>query len=309
MRPLRMGTRSSQLARIQTAEAAHALTAHQVESVEVICTTQGDRDQTTSLSVFGGQGVFVRQLEEELLAGRIDVAVHSAKDIPGQMRPGTIIAAYLPRADVRDALISRDNIPFTQLPPDAQIGTSSRRRAAQLRALRPDLITTHIRGNVDTRLRKLDAPGTDEPRYDAVVLAAAGLIRLGRTERATELLSIDAVLPAPGQGAIALQVRADDSPTLAALVPINHQPTALALRAERAFLRAMGAGCSLPLAALAHIRTNEVQIVGRILNEAGTRRVEAQVSGPLDNPEAVGESLAAILNARGAEALLQEVPS
>ena len=302
MLPLRLGTRGSALARRQAQEAARALATCGVETEEVICSTQGDRDRGTSLRVLGGQGVFVRQLEEALRKHRVDVAAHSAKDIPPELLEGTELVAFLPRADVRDAFVSRDGRPLADLPPGAMIGTSSRRREAQLRAQRPDLRAADIRGNVDTRLQKVH-----DGAYDAIVLAAAGLARLDRLDVVTEFLSIEVMLPAPGQGAIALQARRDDADTVAVLRHINHQPTALAVRAERSLLRRLGAGCTLAVAALAHVRGRELTLQARILSDDGGRVVSAQRAGAAADPEALGDAVAEALLAQGADALLREL--
>ena len=208
---LRAATRGSALALVQTELAATALRALDpalvVENVEV--RTEGDRDRSTPLSVLGGRGIFVRAVEEALLDGRADIAVHSLKDMPTTQLPGLTLAAVLPRADLRDALVAREGRRLADLPPGARVGTSSRRRVALLRALRPDVEAVEIRGNVDTRLRKVA-----EGEYDAAVLAAAGLERLGRISEATELFEPERFLPAPGQGAIVVQCRADDTATL-----------------------------------------------------------------------------------------------
>ena len=245
--------------------------------------------------------MFVRQLEEALREHRVDVAAHSAKDIPPQLLEGTELVAFLPRADVRDALVSRDGRPLADLPPGALIGTSSRRREAQLRAQRPDLRAADIRGNVDTRLQKVS-----DGAYDAIVLAAAGLARLDRLNVVTEYLSLEVMLPSPGQGAIALQARRDDADTVAVLRRINHQPTALAVRAERALLRRLGAGCTLAVAALAQVRARELTLQARILSDDGARVVSAQRAGAAADPEALGDAVAEALLAQGADALLRE---
>lgn len=304
MSGLRLGTRASALARIQTQEAARAIAAVGAESVEVTLSTQGDQDQQTSLRVLGGQGIFVRALETALIDGRIDVAVHSAKDVPTDLQAGTTIAAFLPRADVRDVLVCREVASLAALAAGARVGSSSRRRSAQLLALRNDLVVDDIRGNVETRLRKLH-----DGEYDAIILAAAGLLRLGRGEVISEYLPIDSMLPSPGQGAIALQARSDDSDTLATLATINHDPTARAVRAERAVLRTLGAGCTLPVAALAHLRGPELSLAAKVLNLEGSRIVRAQRSGDAADPEAVGTAAAEDLLAGGAAALLGELVS
>lgn len=299
---LRLGTRGSALARRQAAEAAAALHTQGIATEITICTTQGDRDTTGSLQVIGGQGVFVREIEEALLAGRVDVAVHSAKDMPPLLLAGTDVAAYLPRADARDVLVSRDGQTLAALPAGARVGSSSRRRSAQLLAVRPDLIPTEIRGNVDTRLAKVERGD-----YEAVLLAAAGLQRLDRLELVTEYLPVDVMVPAPGQGAIALQTRANDRETIAALARLNYRPTCLAVRAERAFLAALGAGCVLPVAALAHVHGDLLTIVGLVADGVGSRIIKSQRSGDAAAPEAVGRSLGEAVIAQGALDLLHEV--
>ncbi len=304
MRPLRLGTRASPLARRQTAEAAAVLAGQGVETSSVTISTQGDRDRQTSLLQLGGQGVFTRALEEALVDDRIDVAVHSAKDLPTELLDGTAIVAYLPRADVRDVLVSRRGESLAALNPGARVGTSSRRRAAQLLTRRPDLRVEDVRGNVDTRLRKVE-----RGEYDAIVLAAAGLARMDRLDAVSEYLPINVMLPAPGQGAIALQARADDSETAAALSAANHAPTALAVRAERGVLAALGAGCSLPVAALAHLRGAELTLLAQVLDPAGTQIVTAQRSAAGSDPETLGRAVGEELLAKGADILLREVVS
>jgi hydroxymethylbilane synthase len=295
---LRLGTRGSALARRQTDAVARALARRGVESTPVVVRTRGDREVDASLLAIGGQGVFVRQLEEALLDGRIDVAVHSAKDVPGDLLLGTAIAATLPRGDVRDALVGAT---LAGLPPGARVGTGSRRRVAQLLAARPDVEPLDIRGNVDTRLRKLAAG-----EYDALILAAVGLERLGRTEVAAELLPIDVMLPAPGQGVIALQVRDDDARAREALAAIDHPPTGAALHAERALLRGLGAGCAVPIGGLAYLRAGEVSLLARAIDITGRQVIAVQESGPADDPEAVGRRAAERLLARGAREFLPE---
>jgi len=293
-RVLRLGGRASKLSLVQAGLASEALSAIGIATEFVPITTQGDRDRTSSLRVIGGQGVFVRAVEQALLEREIDVAVHSAKDVPPAIAEGTTLAAYLPRADVRDALISRDGVGLPELSNGARVGTGSRRRAAQLLRLRPDLKVADIRGNVDTRIRKVK-----DREYDAVVVAAAGLQRLG--QRPTELIPIDLMMPSPGQGALVVQCRVDDADRVAAA---NHAPTAQAVNAERAMLRALGAGCSLPLAALGGTRGGEVLLAGRLLSRDGSKRIEIQRSG--EDPETVGLEVAETLLERGGRRLMEE---
>lgn len=293
-RVLRLGGRASKLSRVQAELAAKALTAIGIETEFVPITTQGDRDRTSSLRVIGGQGVFVRAVESALLNSEIDLAVHSAKDVPPTIAEGTTLAAFLPRGDVRDALVSRDEIGLLDLPTGATVGTGSRRRAAQLLRLRSDLQIVDIRGNVDTRIGKMAAG-----EFHAVIVAAAGLQRLERM--ATEVLPIDLMMPSPGQGALVVQCRAEDAERVSAA---NDSPTSLAVSAERAMLRALGAGCSLPLAALGGVRGGEVLLAGRLMSGDGSERIEIQRSG--EDPESVGGEVAETLLERGGRRLMQE---
>ena len=278
---LRLGTRGSALSLAQAAEAEAALAAIGFETERVIIRTQGDRDQRSPLSRIGGQGVFARALEEALLQGEIDVAVHSAKDVPSTLLEGTALAAVLPRADVRDALITRDGSTIASLPPGATVGTGSSRRAAQLRAARPDLQIAPIRGNIDTRLRKLA-----QAEYDALLLAAAGLTRLNRLKEASELLPINIMLPAPGQGALLLQTRTNEATTLR---PCSDPASEQAIQAERAMLRELGPGCTLPVGALAHARAGTITLVARLLDEQGEQQIDVQRSG--EDAEALGHNI------------------
>lgn len=290
---VRLGGRGSELSRVQAQLATDAMSRVGIESEFIAIRTEGDRDRR-SLRTIGGQGLFVRAVEESLLNGEIDIAVHSAKDMPPQLDDSAPIVAYLPRGDVRDALVSRDHLDLFQLAPAARIGTGSRRRAAQLRRLRPDVEVVDIRGNVDRRVARLS-----EGSYDAVVVAAIALQRLNRS--ASAILPIDLMMPSPGQGALALQCRANDVGRFRLL---NHDSTSRAVAAERAMLRALGAGCSLPLAALAHVRGGEVLLAGRLLSVDGSERIDVQRSG--DDPERVGVEVAERLLERGGQHLLDD---
>ena len=292
-RSMKLGGRGSALSRVQAQLASDALSTIGIETEFVAITTQGDRDQQSSLRTIGGQGVFVRAVESALLTGEIDLAVHSAKDVPPEIADGTVLAAYLPRGDVRDALVSRSGAGLLDLPERARVGTGSRRRAAQALHLRPDLQLADIRGNVDTRLGKME-----RGEYDAVIVAAVGLQRLGRTPSA--LIPIDLMMPSPGQGALVIQCRVEDADSLD---PINHLPTAQAVSAERAMLRALGAGCSLPLAALGGVRFGEIILAGRLMSADGTERIELQRTS--EDPEAVGAEVAKTLLERGGEQLME----
>ena len=262
---VRIGTRGSALALAQTQTIANALTAKTGAVVEIITvTTHGDRS-TESLSTIGGTGVFASALREALLAGECDVVVHSLKDLPTDPEPGLVIAAIPKRADARDALCARDGLTLDTLPEGARVGTGSPRRAAQLLARRPDLEVVDIRGNVDTRLGR--TVGGD---LDAVVLAAAGLERIGRSDSVTEFLSLAGWPTAPGQGALALEVRKGEEKLVAAL---DHKPTRTIVTAERAVLAQLEAGCAAPIAAHAFIDDGLLFLDGRVYAPDGTDKV------------------------------------
>lgn len=295
---LRFATRGSQLALTQTRIAAEALTASgaAIEPVTVEISTEGDRDRETPLTVLGGRGVFVVAVEQALLDGRADVAVHSLKDVPSALPPGLTLAAFLPREDARDALVASQGRRLAELPPGARIGTSSRRRASLLRALRPDLVAAEIRGNVDTRLRKV-ASG----EYEGVLLAAAGLRRLGRFEEVTQLFEELEFPPAPGQGTIVLQCRDDDAATIELLRAVDDAGSRVAAEAERGFLAALGTGCSLPIGAFAQLSDGLLTLRGMIASEdEGAAPPEGStappafgdVTGPPEKAAALGRGLA-----------------
>jgi hydroxymethylbilane synthase len=291
---LRLGTRGSRLAIAQAHEAASALAlllGHGfVETIQI--RTKGDAisERRPAGHLVVGDGQFTGELERALLERRIDVAVHSLKDLPTASNPELRLGAILERGDPRDCLLSRHAGGLDGLPFGARIGTSSVRRAAQLAAARVDLVARHIRGNVDTRLRRLEA---DE--YDALLLAAAGLDRLGVPVSDDDRLSLEIMLPAPGQGALALQVRADDVTMLA---PLDHGPTRLAVQAERALLRALGGGCLAPLGALAEVGDGQLRLRAAYEGRNGFTRVD--LSGPADRPgEVVAEATARIREATG----------
>jgi hydroxymethylbilane synthase len=297
--PFRLGTRGSKLALWQAehvAAALRALPAAPAVELQVI-TTQGDRAADVPLPLLSGQGVFARAIEDALLAGAIDLAVHSLKDLPGQDRPGLVLAAFPPRADARDALVGA---PFAALPAGARVATSSPRRAAQLLAARPDLRVVGIRGNVDTRLRKLEAGG-----LDALVLAVAGLERLGLADRVAEALSPALCLPAVGQGALAVQCRADDAPTRAVVALLDDPPTRAAVEAERGLLAALGGGCKIPIAGYATPEGNGLRLDGLVAAPDGSRLVREALVGTRDAPAALGGALAARLLAAGGASLLE----
>lgn len=308
MSPLvRVGTRASALALTQTGHVADALTALGAGDHELVrVRTDGDR-LTGSLATLGGTGVFVTALRDALLDGRCDVAVHSFKDLPTAPAPGLVVAAVPVREDPRDALCARDGRTLATLPEGASVGTGSPRRAAQLRAARPDLMVVDIRGNVDTRLRRI------EDDLDAVVLARAGLARLGRLDAVTEALPLDVMTPAPAQGALAVEVRtadaADGEALARALAALDHRPTHLAVLAERALLNRLEAGCAAPVGAHAGLGPDGVlHLEAVVLRPDGTASLRRAAStsltaAPADDP--AGTALAAAaLGTRLAEELL-----
>lgn len=262
-------------------------------------TTQGDRLVAASLAKLGGKGLFVKELEEALAHGRADLAVHSMKDVPMHLPPGFTLAAILERADPRDAFVSARYSALAELPEGARVGTSSLRRESQIRARYPHLRVEALRGNVPTRLRKLD-----EGQYDAIILAAAGLKRLGREDRITALLTPDECLPAAGQGALGLECRAERGDLRNLLAPLNHQPTALCVAAERAVSRALTGSCSVPLGAYAEVSGARMRVRGFVGAPDGSRMVSAEVEGAASEAEALGHALAGQLREKGAAEIL-----
>jgi hydroxymethylbilane synthase len=283
-----LGTRGSALARRQAELVIAALQAA-VPGLEVetqIVHTEGDRRPDEPLEVMAGEGVFVKDIERRLLAGEIDIAVHSLKDMPAITPAGLAIGAVMPRADARDALVTRDGASLAELPNGARIGSDSRRRAVQLQAMRPDLRVESIRGNVDTRIAKAESG-----EYDAVVLAAAGLERLGLVERANQIFGLDEVLPAVGQAVLAIECRSDDEATLGLLANIEHEPTRQAIDAERAFLRRLGTGCSLPIGCYGEVTDGTLRLRAFVANDAG-RIARGSSQGPASAAARSGDMLA-----------------
>jgi hydroxymethylbilane synthase len=288
VRRLVLGTRGSALALRQTELVLAALrnADPRVDIETLVVRTEGDRRHDVPLEAMGGQGVFVKEIEQRLADGEIDLAVHSLKDMPAETPEALVIGALLPRGDARDALIGRDGLGLAGLAPAALIGSDSRRRALQIAALRADVRFEGIRGNVDTRLRKVEAG-----EYDAIVLAAAGLERLDLLDRATEVFSTRAVLPAAGQGTMAVECRRDDAAVLELLGAVDDLPTRTASEAERGFMRALGAGCSLPVAAYATVAAGRISLEALIADEAGKLH-RASAQGPVSTAESVGKGLA-----------------
>ena len=282
---IRIGTRGSALALVQARLAAAALESDGRATRLVLVQTEGD---TRAPDTAWGEGAFVKAIERALLDGRVDLAVHSAKDVPTDEHQRLRVGGYLPRGDARDALVARDPSvgSLADLPPGARVGTDSPRRTAFLRAHRPDLQVHPLHGNVDTRLDRLAAGGSD-----ALILACAGLDRLGRGAAITERLVVDVLPPAPGQGAIALQIRRDDARMLALTAVVDDPATRTAVESERAFLRAAGGGCRSPIGAFAEVRGRELSLLGgRAAPDGGHRRIGRR-SGPAADWEAIAEEL------------------
>jgi hydroxymethylbilane synthase len=286
---IRLATRGSALALAQVALAATALRAAQpdlqVEVVEI--TTKGDQDRQTSLRLLGGQGIFVGAVREAVLDGRADAAVHSLKDVPTTPADGLVLGGMLERGDPRDVFVGRDGRRLAELPEGARVGTSASRRVAILRALRPDLVAAEIRGNVDTRIAKVVAG-----EYDGVILAAAGLDRLGRLSEATQVFEAEAFLPSPGQGVIALECRSDDDATRALLDAVDHVASRAAVEAERGVLAALGTGCDLAVGAYGQVQGDLVTVRAMIGGDReGTEPVFGDATGPAGAAEALGRGL------------------
>ncbi len=302
--PLILGTRGSRLALWQANHIKTLLErAHAVEvRLETIRTT-GDKITDVPLAQVGGtKALFTKEIEEALLARRIDLAVHSLKDLPVELPAGLIIGAIPAREDARDALISRYGQPLAALPAGARVGTSSLRRQLQLRLLRKDLAIESLRGNLDTRLRKLD-----EGQYDAIVVALAGLKRLGWTDRATQILSTEEMVPAIGQGALAIEIRADADELSDALESLRDPEAQSCVQAERAFLRRLGGGCQVPLAAHATVKQERLRLVGVVVSLDAARGVRGADEGPEGDAEAIGVRLAERLLNDGAREILAAI--
>ncbi len=300
---LRLGTRASALATTQSQYIADRLRDEAGVDVELVTiSTEGDRDQTTALAALGGQGVFVAALREAVASGEVDFAVHSLKDLPTTPDPRLSLAAVPSREDPRDAVVARDNLTLGELPAGATVGTGSPRRTAQLNALGLGLAIEPIRGNVDTRIAKVR-----NGEVDAVVIALAGLKRLGRADEATELLDPLQILPAPGQGALACECRADDGATADVLAVLDDAETRSAVTAERSLLATLEAGCSAPVGALADVAIgddgDELWLRAVVADVSGNPSIRLSATGSPDDAAALGQQLAAELLAEGASAL------
>lgn len=309
MTELIIGTRGSQLAIWQAEYVAGRLRA-QWPGLDVslrFFITHGDRVQDKPLPQIGGKGLFTAELEEALLAGEIHLAVHSLKDLPTELAPEFRIGAIPERAPVEDVLISRAGYTLHTLPLGAVVGTSSLRRSAQIKAVRPDLVIEPLRGNVPTRVQKAVAA---ESRYDAIVLAQAGIERLALDAPISEVLSVDVMLPAPAQGALGIQCRAADTQTCDYLAPLDHHLSRLAVEAERSFLNALDSGCRLPVAALGQFEADGFHLTGRVISLDGSQVITVQAAQPVtDSAQAValGRELATQAIQHGANVLLDAV--
>ncbi len=299
---LTVGTRGSRLALRQTELVVTKLRGQvpglQIDVREI--RTEGDRRSAESLTAIGGQGVFVKEIEAALLSREIDFAIHSLKDVPAELADGCVIAAVPERADPRDALVTRNGERLVDLPAGARIGTGSERRGVQLRALRSDVEPLDIRGNVETRIRKVG-----EGDYDAAVLAVAGLERLGLLERVSQVFEPDEMLPAVGQGALAVEAHADDAELRELLATMDDADARAAVEAERAFLQRLGGGCRLPFGALAEIDGETARIRGFISDDAGRSMFHAEISGFSKDARPLGAQLAVLLLEQGAQEFVQ----
>ena len=297
-------TRPSTLARWQTQWVISALQEAHSDLVceEKVITTQGDKILDKPLPEIGGKGLFTQELESELLSGAVHCAVHSLKDLPVENPEGLMVGCIPVRAEVRDALISKNGYTLETLPSGAVVGTSSLRRAAQILAARPDVTITSLRGNVDTRLRK-----AQEGQYDAIILAGAGLTRLGLETHVSQWLPLDVMLPAPGQGALAVQCRADDKQTLSLLSALEDVSTRSAVTAERQFLLGLGGGCAVPVAAYAAVSSKPlvISMTGLVASLDGTNLIK--VTGEGADPVELGNQLAQDAISQGANDVLAQI--
>lgn len=301
---LRIATRKSPLALWQAEYVSNLLKQHHPElEVELIkMTTQGDKILDTPLAKVGGKGLFVKELELGMLEGTADIAVHSMKDVPVDLPDGLHLPVICPREDPRDALVSNQYESFYSLPQGARVGTSSLRRQCQLKAERPDLVILDLRGNVNTRLAKLDAGD-----YDAIILAAAGLVRLGMEARIRERLAPEISLPAIGQGAVGIECRSDDARVNNLIQALNDRDTALRVTAERAMNAGLNGGCQVPIAGFAELSQDALMLRGLVGEPDGSNIIRAEIAGPTENAQEMGQVLAEDLLARGAGKILESL--
>jgi hydroxymethylbilane synthase len=304
MQKLRLGTRGSSLALWQANCVAEQITRLKTDLEIEIKTikTQGDKITDVALSKIGDKGLFTKEIENELIAGHIDLAVHSMKDLPSLLAPGLVLAGVLSRENPQDVLISVQGYTLATLPEYGRVGTSSLRRVAQLKAIRPDLVMVDIRGNIETRLRKIP-----EYQLDGIILAFAGVKRLGFTEQITEIIPTGAILPAVGQGAIAIETRASDQTTLDIIALVDDAKTRRETTAERALLRVLEGGCQVPIASLGNINGNVLALEGLVASLDGSLVIKDSCSGDPNEAEAIGRQLAQKLLDRGAQTVLAEI--
>lgn len=300
-----VGSRGSQLALIQAQSVIAKIKEinHRLDVRLNKIITTGDRDRRIRLDQIGNSGVFVKELEEALLDGRIDVAVHSLKDMPTQLPPGLCLLAVTERLDSRDVFVSKSGR-LNELTPGAKVGTGSLRRAAQLRQYRPDLEVLSLRGNVDTRLRQVS-----RGEVDGVILSAAALARLNCEDKITEYLPLKPFLPAVGQGALGIEARVGDEEIAELISPLNHLPTWQSIRAERAFLKALGGGCRAPIAALGQVKDTTLKLEGMVANISGEKLIYGSEEGSTLSPEEIGLRLAQKLWEMGASEFIAEAKS
>ena len=299
---LRIGTRGSHLALTQTQWVARQLIEKGVDVTIHEIKTTGDKILDVPLAKVGGKGLFIKEIEDALLQGQIDIAVHSMKDMPTEIPFGAVIGAIPKREDPRDVLIARCGTSFSNLPFGSKVGTSSLRRQAQLKRVRPDLVFLPLRGNLNTRIRKLS-----EGEVDAVILAAAGLHRIGWQERITEYLPFDICLPAIGQGVLAIECRENDSVVLGQIAFLNDSETACEIATERAFLTRLEGGCQTPIAGFAKKINGMIQLEGLVANLSGTEIIREKKSAPIGQEKALGTTLAELLLGKGADTILKEL--
>lgn len=299
---LLIGTRGSKLALVQTEQVLELMRKLEPDmKYEIVpIRTKGDKLHDLGNTAVEGKSMFTKEIMEALLSAEVDVAIHSMKDLTADLPEGLAIAAVPKRVDARDVLVARNGTLFKELQRGARIGTSSSRRRAQLLAVRKDLEMVEMRGNVDTRLRKLE-----QGEYDGIILAAAGLLRLGLDGKVTEYLSMDLMLPAVGQGAIAIQVRENDQETKNLVSRLDHEQTRRAIQAERAFARKLGADCHNPIAAHAEVESGRLTMDGLVATPDGQQIVRSQITSESPNPEKVGEELAELLLSEGAATILE----
>lgn len=299
---IKIGTRGSKLALTQANLVADSLKKINPRITAEICVirTSGDIMQDVTLTKIGGKGVFVKEIEDALLSGTVDLAVHSMKDVPTEVPAGLAFAAIMRREDARDVLVSKNNTKMEFMPRGARIGTGSMRRAAQLLAVLPDLVIVPLRGNLETRLKKIETEN-----LQGVILAAAGMKRLGLTEKISQYLPIETMLPAVGQGALGLEIRESDNDLRAILAKLNHAPTAAEITAERSFLLHLGGGCLLPIAAFGKFENDKLTLEGLVAAPNGESVIRDKVRGTVAEAEELGKSLAEMILEKGGKKLLE----